>query len=538
MPLRLFGLATAALLAGTTALTAVSTSTEARPLRWARSGDALTLDPHAQNEGATHALNHHIYETLVARNQKGELVAGLATAWRILPNDPTTWEFKLRPNVKFHDGAAFDAEDVVFSLERALQPTSDMKGLLTSVESVSKADDMTVHVKTKGPNPLLVNNLTNTFMMDKGWTEKNNAVKVQDFKNKEENFSVRNANGTGPFVLVSREPDIKTVMKRNDNYWGKGPDVPLEITEIIYTPIKADATRVAALLSGEVDLVQDVPVQDIERLKGTPNLRVTAGPENRTIFFGMDVGSKDLKGDSVEGKNPFADKRVRQAMNMAINRTAIHRVVMRGQSVPTGVIMPPFVNGWTPELDKAPTPDVNRAKAMLAEAGYPNGFTTTLHCPNDRYVNDEGICQAAVGMLGQIGIKANLISQSKTLHFPLVQKNPPETEFFLIGWGVPTFDSEYIFSFLHHTRDAKHGSWNALRYSNPELDRKIEALSSETDTAKRNAAIAEIWKFVQEEAFYLPVHHQLLAYAMKTSIDVPVDPQNQPNMKYVAFKGS
>jgi peptide/nickel transport system substrate-binding protein len=209
MPLRLFGLATAALLAGTTALTAVSTSTEARPLRWARSGDALTLDPHAQNEGPTHALNHHIYETLAARNQKGELVAGLATSWRILPNDPTTWEFKLRPNVKFHDGATFDADDVVFSLNRALQPTSDMKGLLTSVESVSKADDMTVHVKTKGPNPLLVNNLTNTFMMDKGWTEKNNAAKVQDFKNKEENFSVRNANGTGPFVSSRASPTSK-----------------------------------------------------------------------------------------------------------------------------------------------------------------------------------------------------------------------------------------------------------------------------------------------------------------------------------------
>ena len=538
MVLKLSGLATAGLLAGALTLTAGSAPTEARPLRWARSGDALTLDPHAQNEGPTHALNHHIYETLVARNQKGDLVAGLATTWRILPNDPTTWEFKLRPGVKFHDGAAFDADDVVFSLNRALQPTSDMKGLLTSVESVSKADDMTVHVKTKGPNPLLVNNLTNTFMMDKGWTEKNNAAKVQDFKNKEENYSVRNANGTGPFVLVSREPDIKTVMKRNESYWGKGADVPLEITEIIYTPIKADATRVAALLSGEVDLVQDVPVQDIERLKGTQNLRVTTGPENRTIFFGIDVGSKDLKGDSVEGKNPFADKRVRQAMNMAINRTAIQRVVMRGQSVPTGVIMPPFVNGWTPELDKAPAPDANRAKALLAEAGYPNGFTTTLHCPNDRYVNDEGICQAAVGMLGQIGIKANLISQSKTLHFPLIQKNPPETEFFLVGWGVPTFDSEYIFSFLHHTRDAKFGSWNALRYSNPDLDRKIEALSSETDTAKRNAAIAEIWRFVQDETLYLPVHHQTLAYAMRNSIDVPVDPENQPKMKFVAFKGS
>ena len=530
--------AVAAALAASTALTALAAPAEARTLRWARSGDSLTLDPHAQNEGPTAALAHHIYETLVARNQKGELVAGLATSWRVLPTDPTVWEFKLRQGVKFHDGAAFDADDVVFSLNRALQPTSDYKGLLTSVDSVAKADEFTVHVKTKGPNPLLVNNLTNMFMMDKGWAEKNNATKVQDFKNKEENFAVRNANGTGAFVLVSRAPDVRTVMKRNEEYWGKSAEVPLEISEIVYTPIKADATRVAALLSGEVDFVQDVPVQDIERLKATQNLRVTSGPENRSIFFGMDVGSADLKSDNVEGKNPFADKRVRQAMNMAINRAAIQRVVMRGQSVPTGIIMPPFVNGWTPELDKAPAPDVNRAKALLAEAGYGSGFQTTLNCPNDRYVNDEGICQAVVGMMGQIGIRVNLVSQSKTLHFPLIQKNPPETEFFLVGWGVPTFDSEYIFSFMHHTRDAKFGSWNALRYSNADLDRKIEALSSEVDTTKRNASIAEIWKMLQEEVLYLPVHHQTLAYAMRTAVDIPVDPENQPKLKYVSFKGS
>ena len=515
----------------------IADAAEARTLRWARSGDALTLDPHGQNEGPTHALNHHIYETLVTRNQKGDLVAGLATSWRILPEDPAVWEFKLREGVKYHNGASFNADDVVFSLNRAMQPTSDMKGLLTSVESIAKADDHTVRVKTKGANPLLVNNLTNTFIMDKEWSEANNAQKPQDFKNKEENFAVRNANGTGPFALVSREPDVRTVLKRNESYWGKGGEVPLEITEIIYTPIKSDATRVAALLSGEVDFVQDVPVQDIERLKNTPNLRVTEGAENRTIFFGMDVGSKDLKSDNVEGKNPFADKRVRQAMNMAVNRQAIHRVVMRGQSVPTGVIVPPFVNGWTPDLDKAPAVDVNRAKALLAEAGYPGGFSITLHCPNDRYVNDEGICQALVGMMGQIGIKANLVSQSKTLHFPLIQKNPPETEFYLVGWGVPPFDSEYVFSFLYHTRDAKFGSWNALRYSNPDLDRKIEALSSEMDAAKRNASIAEIWKVLKDETLYLPIHHQMLAYAMKNNVEVPVDPENQPKLKYVAFKG-
>jgi peptide/nickel transport system substrate-binding protein len=525
------------LLVALAATTMLAAAADARTLKWARSGDSLTLDPHGQNEGPTTALNNHIYETLTERDHTGKLGPALAVSWKILETDPTIWEFKLRPGVKFHDGSALTADDVVFSYQRAMQPTSDFKGYLTAVDTVSKVDDATVHIKTKGPNPLIVNNTTSIFIMSKAWAEKNNAVKAQDFKNKEENFSVRNAMGTGPYMLVSREPDVKTVMKRNENYWGKG-QVPLEVSEIIYTPIKSDATRVAALLSGEVDFVQDVPVQDIAKLKGDPKLRVTSGPENRTIFFGMNLTDADLKSDDVTGKNPFSDKRVRQAMNMALNRAAIQRVVMRGESVPTGVIMPPFVTGWTKELDAAPAADVAGAKKLLADAGYPNGFTTTMHCPNDRYVNDEAICQAAVGMFGQIGIKVNLVSQSKSIHFTLIQKNPPESDFYLLGWGVPTFDSHYIFSFLYNTRSGSLGSWNATGYANKEIDAKILSITTETNLDKRNATIAEIWKTLKDEAIYLPIHHQSLSYATKSNLDIPVDVSNSPKLKAVAFKGS
>jgi peptide/nickel transport system substrate-binding protein len=507
---------------------------DARPVKWARSGDALTLDPHAQNEGPTANLNRQIYEPLVERARDGKLVPTLALSWRIT-EDPTVWEFKLRQNVKFHNGNAFNADDVIFSLQRAQLPTSDYKGYITSVDSVTKTDDYTVRIKTKGPNPILVENLTNLFMMDKEWAEANNATKPQDFKNKEENFAVRNSNGTGPFALVAREPDVKTVMKRNDAYWGRGEN-PLEITELTLTPIKADATRVAALLSGEVDFVQDVPVQDIERLKGSPNLAVTTGPENRTIFLGMDVQSPQLRSSDVKGKNPFAEVKVRQAMNMAINREAIQRVVMRGQSVPAGAIVPPFVNGYTKELDALPRVDVAKAKALLGEAGYPNGFSVSLNCPNDRYLNDEAICQAAVGMLGQIGVKANLVSQSKSLHFPLIQK--ADTDFYLLGWGVPTYDSEYIFSYLYHTRGEKFGSWNAGRYSNAEVDKLTQSLSSETNIEKRNAAIAQAWKQAAADQVYIGLHHQVLAHAMKNFIEVPVHPENQTYFKLVAFKKS
>jgi peptide/nickel transport system substrate-binding protein len=505
---------------------------DAKPLKWARSGDALTLDPHAQNEGPTHNLLHLIYEPLVLRDIDGKLLPTLAMSWRVT-SDPTVWEFKLRANVKFHNGSAFDADDAVFSLNRALQPTSGMRGLLTSVDTVTKADPLTIHIKTKGPNPLLPAYLTNLFMMDKEWSEANNTTTVQDFKEKKDNYAVRNTNGTGAYALVSREQDVKTVVKLNDTYWGKG-QFPLGPSEITYLTIKSDATRIAALLSGEVDFVQDVPVQDIARLEKTPNLKVNFGPENRSIFFGMDVASPELKSSDIKGRNPFADKRVRKAMNMAIDREAIKRAVMRGQSIPAGMMAPPFVNGYTKEMDAPPKVDLEGAKKLLTEAGYPNGFSVTLHCPNDRYVSDEGICQASASMMARIGIKVNLIAQSKTLHFPLIEKQPPETEFYLLGWGVPTFDSNYVFSFLYHSRTGKEGSYNATRYANADVDKMIQTLSVETDDKKRNDTIARIWHIVQEETLYLPIHNQMLAYAMKKEWDFPVSPQNSVYMKFFA----
>ena len=523
-----------ALLAGTAVQ---ATMLEAKTLRWARTGDALTFDPYGQNEGPTFALNMQVYEALTERANDGKLLPLLATSWKTLDSDPMVWEIKLRQGVKFHDGAPFSADDVVFSYARAMGPTSDHRGYLQAVDTVTKIDALTIHIKTKGPSPLFIDNTTNVLIMNKAWTEKNNAAKAQDFKAKEENFAVRNAMGTGPYVLVSREPDVKTVLKRNDAYWGKGGAVAMEVSEIIYTPIKQDATRVAALLSGEVDFVQDVPVQDIEKLKSQANIRVTSGPENRSIFFGMDVGSKELKTSDVKGKNPFADKRVRQALNMSLNREAIRRVVMRGESVPAGVIMPSFVNGYTKELDTVPPVDAAAAKKLLADAGYPNGFSVTLHCPNDRYVNDEGICQAAVGMWGQIGVKVNLVSQSKSLHFPMIQKNPPETEFYLLGWGVPTYDSDYIFSNLYHERTGPRGGFNGTRYENKALDEKIRALSSEVNLTKRNAMIAEIWKVLADETVYIAVHHQTLAYAGR-GVEVPVNNNNTPPIKYIVYKGS
>ncbi|MEL6168291.1 MAG: ABC transporter substrate-binding protein [Pseudomonadota bacterium] len=526
---------TRTLLAAASAIGLLACAANAETLRWARAGDALTLDPHAQNEGPTSALAHQIMEPLVMRDMTGAIVPALATDWGPSTEDPNIWVFNLREGVTFHDGAAFDSEDVVFSLNRAMTPDSDYKELLASVSEVRAAGPYTIEIVTNGPNPIMPNNLTNMFIMDKDWAEANNATKVQDYEGGEDTFAAKNANGTGPYKLISREPDVRTVLEMNSDYWGAG-EFPMEVTRIEYTPIQNAATRVAALLSGEVDFIQDVPVQDLERVASADGLDVRTAPQNRVIFFGMNSGDADLVNDNIDGANPLADPRVRQAMSMAINRDAIKQVVMRGQSAPAGMISPPFVNGWDADMDASSKTDIDAAKSLMEEAGYGDGFAIQLDCPNDRYINDEAICQAAVGMLAQIGVEVNLDAKPKAQHFPLISNL--ETDFYMLGWGVPTYDSEYIFNFLVHTRGEKYGSWNATRFSNPGVDEMIVALASETDLPKRNSMIADIWQVVQDETLYIPIHHQVLNWGMRSDIGTIVAPDDTAKFKYFSFTRS
>ncbi|KUF10945.1 ABC transporter substrate-binding protein [Pseudoponticoccus marisrubri] len=514
------------MLLAATALTLTLGAAQAETLRWARSGDALTLDPHAQNEGPTLALMHQMMEPLVLRNPAGELEAALATDWSVSPDNPDVWTFTLREGVKFHDGADFTAEDVVFSINRALTENSDMKGIISSVASVEATGDHEVQITTKGPNPLLPAALPNILMIDKDWAEANDTVDVQDVEGGEETFASQNVNGTGPYQLVSREADVKTEMTVFDGYWG-ADGFAMGYSDIVYTPIQNPSTRMAALFSGEVDFIQDVPVQDLQRIESDPNLKIVSSPQNRVIFFGLNVGDTLVNG---EGENPLADPAVREAMNMAINRDAIQQVVMRGQSIPAGVIMPPFVNGWNEELNTVPEGGVEAAKAKLEEAGWGDGFTVQLDCPNDRYINDEAICQAAVGMMAQIGVTVNLNAQPKAQHFPLV--NGLESDFYMLGWGVPSYDSEYIFNFLYHTKEDLYGTWNGTRYSNPELDEMIKAIAAEVDLDKRDAMIAEMWEMAKSDTVYLPIHHQVLNWAMKSGVGAAVDADDQVKVKY------
>ncbi|MDE4172538.1 ABC transporter substrate-binding protein [Phaeobacter sp. PT47_59] len=507
------------------AMAAASPALAENVLRWTSQGDALTMDPHSQNEGPTIAMNGQIYESLVTRDAAMNLQPELAESWEAGADG---WTFKLRQGVKFHDGADFTAEDVVFSFERAKHEASDYKEQAKNVTAVEVIDDYTVKLTTDGPNPILPNQLTSIYMMDKGWAEANNVTAPQDFKAKEETYAVRNANGTGPFTLVSRAPDELTVLARNGDWWGEGL-FPGNIDKIEYRPIANAATRVAALLSGEVDFVLDPPLQDLKRIEAADGLGVSTVAQIRSIFFGMDQGVDQLRSSNVEG-NPFKDKRVREAFNLAIDKAAIQRVVMEGLSFPTGMITPPGVLGNTPDNDASYGFDPEKAKSLLAEAGYPDGFSIQLDCPNNRYNNDEKICQAAVAMLAKVGVKVNLDAIPKAQHFPKIQKR--ESDFYMLGWGVPTLDSHYVFSYL---LDGK-GSWNATGYNNARVNEITSAITTEIDIDKRTALIGEAWDLVKADIPYVPIHHQVLAWGISDKVEIPISADDAFRPRFAVMK--
>lgn len=507
------------------ALTVANPAFAENVLRWTSQGDALTMDPHSQNEGPTIAMNGQIYESLVTRDADLNLQPELAESWEAGADG---WTFKLRQGVKFHDGSDFTAEDVVFSFERANHEASDFKEQAKNVTGVEVIDDYTVKLTTDGPNPILPNQLTSIYMMDKGWAEANDVVAPQDFKAKEETFAVRNANGTGPFTLVSRAPDELTELARNPGWWGDGM-FPGNIDKIEYRPIGNAATRVAALLSGEVDFVLDPPLQDIKRIEGADGLSVKTVAQIRSIFFGMDQGVDKLRTSDAEG-NPFKDPKVREAFNLAIDKTAIQRVVMEGLSFPTGMITPPGVLGNTPDNDDSYGFDVAKGKALLAEAGYPDGFSIRLDCPNNRYNNDEKICQAAVAMLAKIGVKVSLDAIPKAQHFPKIQKR--ETDFYMLGWGVPTLDSHYVFSYLLEGE----GSWNATGYDNARVNEITAAIASEIDIPKRTAMIDEAWTLIKADMPYVPIHHQVLAWGLAEGVDIPIAADDAFRPRFAVMK--
>lgn len=500
-------------------------SAQAVTFRWAGANDLLTFDPHAQNHQTTLAFLQQVYEGLTRYDAKYQIQPGLATKWTQI--SPTQVRFELRRNVKFHDGTPFTADDVVFSLTRAMTPPSNMTAYVQSLKEVKKVDDFTVDLILKGPSPVLLRELTDARIMSKAWSEKNNATKAQDYKAKEESFASRNANGTGPFILKSWVPDQKTTLVKNPNWWDKPTG---NIDEVVFTPIKSAATRSAALLSGQVDFVPDPPPQDLERMRNNPDLKLVDGGENRTIFLGMDQQRDELLYSSVKGKNPLKDKRVRQALYQAIDIEAIKRTTMRGLSIPSGTMIAPMVHGWTPALEtRAAKYDVDAAKKLLADAGYPEGFELTLDCPNDRYVNDEAICQAITAMWTRVGVKTRLATQPMATYTAKIQKY--DTSVYMLGWGVATMDALYSLDSLISTPDGKGGAagnFNLGRYSNPEVDALIAQIKVVTDEKKRDEMMHKALQIVKDEYGYQPLHHQIRPWAMRKGVETVYRADDRP----------
>ena len=509
------------------AIAAMSFAASAVTLKVANQGDALAMDPHSLNESLQLSIVGNVFEPLVSRDRNYKLTPALATDWK--QTAPTVWRFNLRKGVKFHDGTPFTANDVIFSYERAKGDGSDMKSYVGQIKEVKKINDHAVDFILDAPFPILPELFTKWLMMSKSWCETNQALKPVDRRKGIENAASFRANGTGPYRVRERQPSVRTSFSRNGSYWGK---IDGNVDEVIFTPIGNDATRVAALLSGEVDVMEPVPVQDVARLKSNAKLKVLQGPELRVIFLGMDQKRDELLFSNVKGKNPFKDKRVRQAFYQAIDIEGINKTVMRGASTPVALLLPPQVSGFMPELAKRLPFDVEAAKKLIAEAGYPSGFEVKMNCPNDRYVNDGEICQAVAANLSKIGVKINLEAETKGTYFPKILSR--NTSFYMLGWTASTVDvHNVLYPIMSSPGEGGRGQFNLGAYSNAKVDELTVKIGSETDAKKRNEMILEALKIHQDEIGHLPLHQQALNWGAKKSIDLVQWPDNDMPWKFV-----
>ena len=503
----------------------------AQTLRWATQGDPQTMDPHSQNELLTNSMNGQVYEALVQRDKQLGLVPGLAIEWH--QPAPTRWRFKLRPDVRFHDGTPFTADDVVFSVKRAKEPTSNIRVYASALGEPKRIDDLTVEFDQAQFNPIFLQHLGTIPIMSRAWCEKNNAARPLDFKNREEKFTALNANGTGPYVLVSRQPDVKTVYKRNPKWWGKFEG---NVIDVVYTPIKSDSTRTAALISGEIDLVQDPAPQDLARLRATPGTKVIDGIENRIVFIGMDQGRDELLYSSIKGKNPFKDVRVRRALYQAVDIEAIRSRLMRGQAFPTGSLTPSTLGDFNdPDIERRLPFDVARARQLLAEAGYPQGFEVTLDCPNNRYINDEEICQSLAAMWAQIGVKIRVNAMPRAVYFGKMEKL--DTSMYMLGWGGSITDAETTLTPIMRIRGSGGvGDYNWGQVNNPKLDELAAASSREPDARKREQLIKAALKEHNEQVHHIPLHRQVIPWAARQNVDAQHRPDNWLEWQWITVR--
>lgn len=476
--------------------------------------EPTSMDPHFHNLGPNNAMSVHLFDRLIAQDEKQRLSPGLAVSWK--PIDDLTWEFKLREGVKFHDGSDFNADDVICTMERAPDVPNSPSGYGTYLKgkTFKKIDEYTVHAVTESPYPLMANDISTIPVIS---DSAGCGAATEDFN------AGTAAIGTGPFKFSNYKPGESITLVRNDDYFGDAP----AWSEVEFRPIKSGPSRVAALLAGDVDMIAGVPTTDIATLESKDDIQLSQGVSNRVIYLHMDQfreNSPFVKGnDGGEIKNPLMDQRVRLAISKAISRDAIVERVMEGVALPAGQLLPEGFFGVSDKLQPEAY-DPEGAKALLAEAGYGDGFQLTIHGPNDRYINDAKIVEAIGQMLTRVGIKTAVETMPRSVYFGRASRGSPEGlpefSFILVGWGAGSGEASSPLKSLIHTydKDRGFGSSNRGRHSNAEIDAKIEEALRTVDDEKRQDLLAEATEMAIADLAIIPTHFQVNTWAAKKGL--------------------
>lgn len=488
-------------------------SVQAKTLRLAMDADPYSLDPHVQLSGGMLQYSHLVFDPLVRWTKDMEFEPRLATSWERI--DPTTMRFHLREGVTFHSGNPFTAKDVVWTLKR-LKRSADFKGLFQPFEGAKVVDKHTVDIVTKKAYPLLLNMATYIFPMDsKFYTgEDKNGNPKDAIKKIGYTFANTHESGTGKYEVTERQQGVKVVFDAYEDYWDDSGNVD----KIILTPIKKDSTRVAALLSGDVDFIMPVPPQDYERLENRNGVKLITMSGSRVITFQLNQ----------KRRPEFANPKVRQAIVHAVNNVGIAEKIMQGRATPAGQQAPKGFASYQPEL--TPRHDVAKAKQLMEEAGYPDGFECSMIAPNNRYVKDDKIAQAVASMLSQIGIKANLTTMPKAQYWNKFDAQVADIQ--MIGWHPDTEDSANYTEFLLMCPDKEtgYGQYNSGNYCNEQVDQLILDAQTETDQEKRSDMLQKVARILYRDAAFVPLHWQHLSWAGKDNLEIKpiVNKQNFP----------
>ena len=510
-------------------LAATAQPAGAETLRWSAQSELTGLDPHALQQSQAQAVLQHVYEGLTRYSPDLRIEPALATRWEQVT--PLAWRFHLREGVRFHDGSPLTADDVQYSLERLKAAGSTVGAMLGNIRSVRRINDLTVDIMLDRPMPLLPRILTDARILSRRWAREHKVDAVSGTKPDAVGYTARHANGTGPYRIEDGwAPGQPLQLQRHAGWWDTG-GFPGNADTVVYQPVADDEARVQALLANRVDLVTDPASQRVPALKRQPALNIQTDVAQRTLLIGMDQFSDSLTHGQTGLRNPFKDQRVRHAMSLAIDTKALMQIG-QGMYRPAGTIVAPGVTGWTPELDERPSASIRQARQLMRSAGFAQGFTVTLDCPNNRYAYDQELCKALVPMWRRIGIRVKVNSMPFASLVPKLETL--DSSLWMLGWGSPDLDALQNLVSLAYTRSEKvDGAYNAARISDPALDRLINQARTENDPEARTRLLESALGIVKEQYYYLPLAHAMRAWAMRKPVTLLAAPGERPDMRFV-----